>query len=69
MIHYSQQFYQGSGLASLPIVSTFLFLAVFVGVLAYVAFAPRGFSALSRLPLDDDRPARHAPASDEASDG
>lgn len=50
-----KQFYQGMALTGLPLFALFLFLAVFLGVLAWVFLARRGqdFDALAHLPLSE----------------
>lgn len=56
-----QSFYEGSDLLHLPIVAMWIFLALFAGVLVWVAVAGRDrrrFEAVARLPLDEDAPRR-----------
>jgi cytochrome c oxidase cbb3-type subunit 4 len=48
-----KQFYQGMSLTQLPLFTLVLFLAVFLGVVAWVFFVRRSrdFDALAQMPL------------------
>lgn len=53
-------FYAGSDLLHLPLLTLFLFLGIFVGVVAWVYVVRRRdprFDELANLPLRDDQPA------------
>jgi cytochrome c oxidase cbb3-type subunit 4 len=53
-----KQFYQGMTLTQLPLFTLVLFLAVFLGVVAWVFFVRRSrdFDALAQLPLGEPHP-------------
>lgn len=52
-----QAWYGASELLALPLVSTFLFIALFAGVVAWALFSKREkFDAISALPLEHDEP-------------
>jgi cytochrome c oxidase cbb3-type subunit 4 len=55
-----RQFFAGMQLTALPLFAMFFFLAIFIGVVAWVLLARRGqdFDGLARLPLTEpeDRP-------------
>jgi len=53
------QFYAGSRLVDLPLFALLLFVVTFVAVLVRSSVAKRrgDFEGISRLPLDDGRPA------------
>jgi cytochrome c oxidase cbb3-type subunit 4 len=54
-----KHFYQGMSLTELPLFTLFLFLAVFLGVVAwlFVMRRSRDFEALARLPLAESNAA------------
>lgn len=55
-------FYEASGFLSLPLVSVFLFIAIFAGVVAWVLLTDQDkFRAVSALPLEHDEARLAAP--------
>lgn len=62
-----KQFYKGMELAHLPLFTLVLFLAVFLGVVAWAFFLRKGrdFESVAALPLDLPSPARPAAIQEE----